>query len=211
MDPIDITPSTVGIALFVLGTLLSVHVGGGTFLTLLVEAFFTALVGGIGGGIAYGATHLIGKARRWNDRAVVWRGWLIVLGVFALGATACTPRPPLTDCSELAKAPDMYLARQVIFLGSMSGFNMNVSPGSSETLNSWDCKTSDGQSIPGGAFGFASSDATWSTLAGKSDSFKTLFRVSGVVKGAGMIGTGASRSTVPFLRKVKIELATERQ
>ena len=145
------------------------------------------------------------------DRAAVWRALIIVAGFSVVGAIACTPRPPLTDCSELTKARDMYIGRQVVFFGSMSGFNMNVNPGGSETLDSWDCKTRDGQSVPGGAFGVASSDATWSISAGKSDSFKTLFRVSGVVKGAGTIGTGASRSTVPFLRKVKIELATEGQ
>ena len=62
------------IVLFVLGKLLGVPVGGGTFLSLVVEALSTALVGAIGGGIAYGATHLMGRVGRWNERAPVWRG-----------------------------------------------------------------------------------------------------------------------------------------
>lgn len=62
------------IALFGLGYLVGVPVGGGTFLTLLVEALSAALAGAVGGGIAYGATLVTGKIGRWNARAAVWRG-----------------------------------------------------------------------------------------------------------------------------------------
>lgn len=62
------------IALFGLGYLLGVPVGGGTFLTLIVEALSAALAGAVGGGIAYGATFATGKIGGWNARAAVWRG-----------------------------------------------------------------------------------------------------------------------------------------
>lgn len=62
------------IALWILGGLLGVPVGGGTFITLLVEALSAALAGAVGGGIAYGATYLTGTVAGWNKRAVVWHG-----------------------------------------------------------------------------------------------------------------------------------------
>ena len=127
--------------------------------------------------------------------------WIVAV-VAGLGIVLAAEDGPA--CDELRKAPEKYVGKQVSFFAMRAGMEM----GDGQVKSSYSCKTKEGKDVPGGMFMFISSEATFTSEAGKD--LRKLAHVTGTVKGVGIMNFGGgSTAEFPLLDKVKVQLATQ--
>lgn len=136
-------------------------------------------------------------------KATVTIAMVLLIGVAASsGLIARQAEAAVLNCDEVARAPEKFSGKPVVFFGSVTGFKMGYVLGEQDAWETWACKTKDGQLVAGGGFSVQTSESTRTQAADKANSRSDRFRVSGVVK--------AMPAGLPlFLEKAKIELASE--
>ncbi len=114
-------------------------------------------------------------------------------------------------CDELTKSPDKYVGRRVAFYGSVTRFDMKPVNGKEDTVSIWTCKDKDGKVVVG-QFGTLGSEAQWTDAAKKANFLKSLFIVSGIVRGSEVVNSSINpilKDTIPFLKDVAVRLSSE--
>jgi hypothetical protein len=122
-----------------------------------------------------------------------------------LGSGITAQRASTPTCDAVAASPKKFVGQSVVFYGSSAGGEIRQIGGQSRLLNAWTCKMPSGEVVPKGDFGTIDNQTTVTPAAGKADTAKELFRISGVV---GDMNT-VNGTSMPFLTKARIELASE--
>jgi hypothetical protein len=130
---------------------------------------------------------------------------VVVLVSSMVRAEAQTSAGP--TCDVIMKDPAAFVGKTVSFFGSMTGFDMKPINGKQDTVNTFACKTKDGQVVAGGSFAFLSSESKFTDAAGKANTMKSLFFVSGTVRDPKTAPAGAG--SIPLLTNVQVKLADE--
>ena len=113
------------------------------------------------------------------------------------------------DVLAVGKPVDRYIGKTISFYASALSTETRIDAGKAIQLTVWVCKTKDGQTVSKAQFGVVVTEATWTRSASNADRLKALFRLSGVVKERDVVRVGGYPALIPFVGKVKIELASE--